>query len=192
MCGEASREGFFVNGIFYVYEHWRPDLDVCFYVGKGKGTRAFKFRDRNAAYGQIANGLAALGMCVEVRMVASGLSESDAFTIERERIKIWRSLGVDLANRTDGGEGFSGFVRPYGIRMSDETKKRVSAARKGMKFTAEHRLRLAQRKIGVKRAAFKQSTIEKMQSAAALREARKRARFGNNVTRWSRLKETVE
>ena len=20
--------------VFYVYEHWRPDLDVCFYVGK--------------------------------------------------------------------------------------------------------------------------------------------------------------
>ena len=21
--------------IFYVYEHWRPDKSVCFYVGKG-------------------------------------------------------------------------------------------------------------------------------------------------------------
>lgn len=21
---------------FYVYEHWRPDLATCFYVGKGK------------------------------------------------------------------------------------------------------------------------------------------------------------
>ena len=26
--------------IFYVYEHWRPDKNVCFYVGKGKGKRA--------------------------------------------------------------------------------------------------------------------------------------------------------
>ena len=25
---------------YYVYEHWRPDKDVCFYVGKGKGGRA--------------------------------------------------------------------------------------------------------------------------------------------------------
>ena len=26
--------------IFYVYEHWRPDKDTCFWVGKGKGDRA--------------------------------------------------------------------------------------------------------------------------------------------------------
>ena len=25
---------------FYVYEHWRPDLNVPFYVGKGKNGRA--------------------------------------------------------------------------------------------------------------------------------------------------------
>jgi len=26
--------------MYYVYEHWRPDKDICFYVGKGKGSRA--------------------------------------------------------------------------------------------------------------------------------------------------------
>jgi hypothetical protein len=31
---------------FYVYEHWRPDVDLPFYVGKGKGGRAWE-NDRN-------------------------------------------------------------------------------------------------------------------------------------------------
>ena len=34
--------------IFYVYEHWRPDHDECFYVGKGKGGRANEAEAREA------------------------------------------------------------------------------------------------------------------------------------------------
>ena len=34
-------------GRFYVYEHWRPDRDECFYVGKGKGGRANVMYGRN-------------------------------------------------------------------------------------------------------------------------------------------------
>lgn len=92
---------------FYVYEHWRPDVDVCFYVGKGCGKRARRFK-RGPHYNRIVKKLAALGMCVEVRMVASGLNESTAFAIEMDRISFWRAAGVKLANRTDGGEGVRG------------------------------------------------------------------------------------
>lgn len=35
------------SGLYYVYEHWRLDKDECFYVGKGRGNRAYKMRDRN-------------------------------------------------------------------------------------------------------------------------------------------------
>lgn len=44
--------------IFYVYEHWRPDKDVCFYVGKGSKGRARTFiggirtRDQPSVFGQ--------------------------------------------------------------------------------------------------------------------------------------------
>lgn len=31
---------------FYVYEHWRPDTGVCFYVGKGKEKRAWDMKRR--------------------------------------------------------------------------------------------------------------------------------------------------
>lgn len=94
--------------MFYVYEHWRPDRDECFYVGKGNGGRAYKMRDRNLHHRAIVKKLSDLGMMVEVRMVASGLAENDAFSIEQERIAFWRSAGIDLANKTIGGEGVSG------------------------------------------------------------------------------------
>lgn len=135
-----------MTGIFYVYEHWRPDLDLCFYVGKGQRNRARTFKYRNQIYSAVAAELSRQGMCIEVRMVASALIEAEAFNIEMDRIAFWRAAGVALANRTDGGEGFSGFIRPKGIKLSALARERISAARMGMKFTEEHKQRLAARK----------------------------------------------
>jgi hypothetical protein len=98
-------------GKFYVYEHWRPDKDVCFYVGKGKDNRAYNFdRKCNPFYKRIVRKLNKKGMCIEVRMVESGLFEKYALKLEIQRIAFWRSNGIKLANLTDGGEGSSGFV----------------------------------------------------------------------------------
>ena len=95
---------------FYVYEHWRPDRDECFYVGKGHGPRANKMNNRNLFHKAIQNKLSRLGMAVEVKMVATGLCEAEAFEMEVSRIAVWRDLGVDLANITDGGEGTVGIA----------------------------------------------------------------------------------
>lgn len=35
-------------GKYYVYEHWRPDLNIPFYVGKGKAALARELRKREA------------------------------------------------------------------------------------------------------------------------------------------------
>ena len=93
---------------FYVYEHWRLDRDECFYVGKGMKNRAYKMRDRNAHHQAIMAKLSREGRGMEVRMVATGLTEDEAFALEVERIAFWREVGVDLANLTNGGEGTSG------------------------------------------------------------------------------------
>jgi hypothetical protein len=95
---------------FYVYEHWRLDRDECFYVGKGKGGRAYKMRDRNSHHQAIMAKLSREGSGMEVRMVATGLTEDEAFLLEVERISFWRGLGIDLANQTYGGEGVSGLA----------------------------------------------------------------------------------
>jgi hypothetical protein len=117
--------------MFYVYEHWRPDRDECFYVGKGMGGRANKMRDRNLHHRAIAKKLSTMGMAVEVRMVATGLDEETAFEIEMERIAFWRAAGIDLANKTNGGDGVSG------LKMSDAAKARMSAAKMGKKQDPE-------------------------------------------------------
>lgn len=116
---------------FYVYEHWRLDRDECFYVGKGKGNRAYKMRDRNAHHRAIMGKLSRDGSGMEVRMVATGLTEDEAFALEIERIAFWRELGADLANKTNGGDGVSG------LKMSDEAKAKMAAAKIGTKQSAE-------------------------------------------------------
>jgi len=93
--------------IFYVYEHWRLDTDACFYVGKGSGPRAYQRKSRNIHWWNIVNKIERSGFGYEIRLVATGLSEEQAFALEKERITFWSEI-VDLANKTLGGEGFTG------------------------------------------------------------------------------------
>jgi hypothetical protein len=108
---------------FYVYEHWRPDINQCFYVGKGKGKRAFRFSHRKNYHGNIIRKLAALGMEPEVRFVATDLVEGMAFLLEKDRIAFWRRQGASLANLTDGGEGVN--------NPAPEVRAKMSAALRG-------------------------------------------------------------
>lgn len=109
---------------FYVYEHWRLDRDECFYVGKGKGRRAYSRSGRNSHWGNIVAKLERIGSGYEIRMVAVGITEQEAFELEARRIDFWRDI-VDLCNKTKGGEGVSGLV------MSDEAKRKMSEKAKG-------------------------------------------------------------
>ena len=106
---------------FYVYEHWRPDTGLPFYVGKGKGTRAFSAR-RGRHHRNVVGKLKRLGFAVEVRKVFTHLDEETAFILEKAQIAYWRFRGIKLANLTDGGEGSSGF------RPSKEVVQRRNAS----------------------------------------------------------------
>jgi hypothetical protein len=108
--------------IFYVYEHWRPDTNSCFWVGKGYGDRAYRLK-RNFHHGNVVKKLEALGMAVEVRLVQSGLEENAALAFEVERIAFWRAAGVVLANYTDGGEGVCG------LKHSEESRAKIREKR---------------------------------------------------------------
>jgi hypothetical protein len=123
--------------IFYVYEHWRTDRDECFYVGKGKGRRAYSMIDRNRHHKAIQAKVAREGFAIEVRMVATGMSEDEAFAIECERIRFWRESNIDLANMTNGGEGSSGCKR------SEQSKILQSQLMKNIPKTLEHRHKIS-------------------------------------------------
>lgn len=135
-----------IRNVFYVYEHWRLDRNECFWVGKGHGNRAYDF-ERNNHYNNVVRKLHRLGYEVEVRFVATKLSEESALRIEIETISRWREAGVTLTNQTAGGEGVSGLKHSLESRekmsaankrrlrkpLSDETKRKISQAQAGQK-----------------------------------------------------------
>ena len=104
---------------YYVYMYLRED-GTPYYVGKGKGNRAYK-KHRS-------------GMRVKVPpkdriiLALKNLTEQQAFDNEREFIKWYgrkdNNTGI-LRNLTNGGEGPSGFI------LSEETKRKIGEASKG-------------------------------------------------------------
>lgn len=96
-----------MNDDFYVYVHFRESDKKPFYIGKGKGRRAFdlKGKARNSYWHKVANKHG-----VSVDFVAKHLTENEAFELEKLLIKSIRDTGVKLTNITDGGDGNSGLV----------------------------------------------------------------------------------
>lgn len=156
---------------FYVYEHWRPDKDVCFYVGKGMGRRANDMACRNPHHKNIQKKLARLGMCVEVRMVLEGLSEDEAFYEEAVRVGFWRDIGVPLANLTDGGGGVSGW------RPNEEQRRKLGDAHRGKKRSPE-----ACKKTGDAH----RGKIVSEESRRRMSEGQKRSRSEADRQEWAR------
>jgi hypothetical protein len=136
------------SNLFYVYEHWRLDRDECFYVGKGKGGRAYSMKNRNRHHQAICAKLSRIGSAFEVRIVAAGLLEEVAFALECDRIKFWRDNGVDLTNMTEGGGGVRG--------LSEEARAKMGLVHVGNKYnlgrrwTDEQKASMKEKKRGCK------------------------------------------
>jgi hypothetical protein len=115
------------GAMYCVYEHWRPDKNVCFYVGMGRPKRAHDHtHDRNRHYLNVVAKLRRLGLEIEVRIFASGLTPDHAAIIEISRIMYY---GRDaLTNMTDGGDG--------AFNPSEETRRKIGLASRGRKGRA--------------------------------------------------------
>lgn len=140
--------------IFYVYEYLRED-GTPYYIGKGKDTRAW---DPHVTVEKPTD-------LTRIKIIKENLSEADAHTLEIELIKQYgrKDLGTGiLRNKTDGGEGTSGTV------VSNETRAKMSAARKGKKLSDETRAKMSAVRKGKSngREGKKHSpeTIEKMRA----------------------------
>lgn len=143
--------------IYYVYVHRRLDTLEVFYVGKGSTNRAWvKFR-KNYHWKSIVE---KHGYSVEI--VKDGMHESCSFALERLLIAKYRSMGINLANKTDGGEGTSGYIwsdqdrekhseAQRGKSMPDWWPQYVSDRFKGRIITQEHRDKLSKANTGKKR-----------------------------------------
>lgn len=147
---------------FYVYEHWRTDRQECFYVGKGHGRRAYDMRrGRNRWHQFLQAKLSALGTAIEIKIIANGLTEEEAFTKEVERIAFWKSDGADLCNLTLGGDG------PSGYKFSEERKRAVAEKSLGRKHTAESRAKMSLAAMGNKRGLGVKKTLEAIEKTAS-------------------------
>ena len=183
---------------FYVYEHWRPDTGVCFYVGKGKGKRAWDMKNmRNRHHMSVVSKLVSMGFCVDVKIVQKDLDEDDAFNAEIDLISHY---GIEnLTNMTAGGDGLRSPSAETRARISISQKKRfrdnpeelirMSEQRKGRKFSAETRKKLSQAGIGRFHTEDARKRISVARKAAGIpqhvREAQRKAVTGKKRAPFS-------
>lgn len=78
---------------FYVYEHYIDNK--IFYVGKGKGQRAYEFRDRGSAWMNRVKGRESE---IKVKIVAYFEKEEDAYFYEENKIKYYCVQNEKLEN----------------------------------------------------------------------------------------------
>lgn len=121
---------------FYVYVYF--DLDGSpLYVGKGRGARWERLdasSGRNPHFLRKAQGATREGLELPRVKVRTDLGEMEAFEVEKALIAaIGRRANGEgpLLNLTAGGEGM------LSVAMSDETKRKISAARKGYKVSPQ-------------------------------------------------------
>jgi hypothetical protein len=134
---------------FYVYL-WLRSKDSehgakfsPYYVGKGRGNRAFEKCGRTVPAPRDSSYIA---------FVQEGLTEAEAFSLEIYCIQLYGRIDLGtgiLRNRTDGGEGTSGTV------VSEETRRKLSRARLreknprwGKSHTQEARDKIAKARTG--------------------------------------------
>ena len=106
--------------MFYVYLHITKDTNEVFYVGKGKGNRAYKLSGRNKFWHNIVNKHG-----FKVKIIENNLTEDMAILLERKLITEYgrRDLGEgSLVNLTNGGDGICGKVYSD-IEKSNLSKK---------------------------------------------------------------------
>lgn len=126
--------------IFYVYIHRRLSDNKPFYVGKGKGKRAWR-TDRNNPHWQSVR--KKHGFKVEI--VFDHLDEETAFQCEKDTILELRYFGYPLTNMTDGGDGQAGRV------WTDEMRKKASESQRTSEKVKEGRLKTSAKMRGIKR-----------------------------------------
>lgn len=106
----------------YVYTHVRKDTGRPFYVGKGRGNRAWSVAcsGRNEHWGRIVKKHGRV-----VNIVASGMDDDLAYLVESELIDKLRRQGEELANYRDWIGG-----RLSGRPVSEDHRKNLSASRR--------------------------------------------------------------
>lgn len=120
---------------YYVYQYVREDL-TPYYIGKGKGSRAYAKHKRINGTDLVPNDLS------RIQIIADNLSEAAAYQLEISLIKQYgrKDCGTGiLRNMTDGGDGSPGRI----FKHSEETKQKMSKAHTGKKFNDKTKAKMS-------------------------------------------------
>lgn len=143
---------------YYTYAFLRED-GTPYYIGKGSGQRwTWK-------YGRIIKAPKDTSRIIKLK---ENLTEEQAFAHERYMIAVL----PNLHNLTEGGDGVSGYkhteetkkkmrAAKVGRKMSEETKAKIRAALKGKKKptrTEEHKQNISKAMAGKKRGPYKKKS----------------------------------
>ena len=143
---------------YYTYAYLREDR-TPYYIGKGKGNRAYKKKRGKINPRKDKS---------RIIYLKQNLTEEQAFRHEIYMIAVFgrKDLGNGiLHNRTDGGEGSSGWVPSeetrrkiseaskgntymLGKTLSEETKRKMSETRKGKTHSEETKRKISEVKKG--------------------------------------------
>jgi hypothetical protein len=121
--------------MYYTYAYLREDK-TPYYIGKGKGARIYtkskceirKPKDKS-----------------RIIFLKINLTEEESFIHEKYMISVFGRIDLGtgiLRNKTCGGEGCSGSVR------SEETKRKMSEAKKGKTHSEETRRKIGEAQKG--------------------------------------------
>ena len=126
-----------VKMIYYTYAYLREDR-TPYYIGKGKGNRA---------YGRRYKGIKPPKDKSRILILKNNLTEEEAFKHEVYMIAVFgrKDLGTGiLHNRTNGGDGASGAVR------SLEFKENLRRKNKNKVLSKEHKIKISDTQKGDK------------------------------------------
>lgn len=152
-----------------IYEHWRPDLNECFYIGiswSAEDVRPYNMRHRNEKHLAVQRELNNLGLSPEVRVHEFKEIPLDCLgNLETLMIAHWRAhIGDRLTNITPGGVNWN---------WTDELKKlhseksiafyKTEQGREVSKRRTQKLIEFNQTKIGIeKRKRAAQLSAEKL------------------------------